>query len=194
MNPQLFSRREFLRAGAAFGFAGCAGSFIPPAAAAEPAYQIGCYTRPWDQFEYRVALDGIAEAGYQYAGLMTAKGKSWVLIHVGSTPEEVAAIAGEVKKRGLKTLSIYGGDFPVTVNGLVAGMSVKDFLPPKEVMVTPGRGQVKFREVFDVLRKGGFTGGPLVVECLSRGDAPGKITSEARAARVFLEELIRQKG
>jgi hypothetical protein len=28
----------------------------------------------------RVALDGIAEAGFQYAGLMTAKGKSWILI------------------------------------------------------------------------------------------------------------------
>jgi hypothetical protein len=39
-----------------------------------PAYRIGCYTRPWAQYEYRVALDAIAEAGYKYVGLMTTKG------------------------------------------------------------------------------------------------------------------------
>ncbi len=262
-------------------------------------YQIGCYTRPWDQFEYRVALDGIAEAGYKYAGIMTAKGKSWVIITVNSTPEEVSAIADEVKKRGLKTLSIYGGDFPVaksvqagidglkkliescvicgcpnlllggtsdaklfgdyykvvaeccayaaekgvglsvkphggqnatgpqcrkiieqvghrnfrlwydpgnifyysdgkldpvddsaTVNGLVAGMSVKDFKLPKEVLVTPGTGLVNFREVMTRLRAGGFQSGPLVVECLSRGDNATKITAEARKAHEFLGKII----
>jgi sugar phosphate isomerase/epimerase len=296
------SRRDFLRAAAAFGLGGCASS-ITAFSAVDPGFQIGCYTRPWDQFEYRVALDGIAEAGYKYAGLMTAKGKSWVLVHVDSTPEEVSAIAEEVKKRGLKTLSIYGGDFPAatsidagiaglrklidycaicacpnlllggtsdeklvaayykvvaeccdyaaskgvglsvkphggqnatgpqcrklieqvgrpnfrlwydpgniyyysdgnidpvedaaTVNGLVTGMSVKDFVPPKEVMVTPGRGLVRFREVFAALRKGGFTSGPTIVECLKRGETPGEITAEAKTARLFLEELTRQKG
>ena len=40
-----------------------------------PPYMIGCYTRPWAQYEYRVALDAIAEAGYKYVGLMTTKGK-----------------------------------------------------------------------------------------------------------------------
>jgi sugar phosphate isomerase/epimerase len=264
----------------------------------EPGYQFGCYTRPWDQFDFRVALDGIAEAGFTHAGLMTAKGKSWVLITVDSTPEEVATIADEVKKRGLDTLSIYGGDFPVeksveagvaglrklvdhcaicacpnlllggttneklvqnyykvvaecceyaaskgvglsikphggqnatgpqcrqrieqvgrgnfrlwydpgnifyysdgkldpvddsaTVDGLVVGMSVKDFLPPKEVMLTPGDGRVNFREVLARLRKGGFTRGPLTVECLKRDDSPAKITAEARKARLFLEGL-----
>ena len=28
----------------------------------KPAWQIGCYTRPWARFDYRVALDAIAEA------------------------------------------------------------------------------------------------------------------------------------
>lgn len=266
--------------------------------AAESGYQFGCYTRPWDQFDYRIALDGIAEAGFKYAGIMTAKGKSWVIITVDSTPEEVLAIGEEVKKRGLKTLSIYGGDFPVaksveagiaglrklidysalcgcphlmlggtgneklvrdyykvvaeccdyaasknvglsvkphgglnstgpqcrkliaqvghnnfrlwydpgnifyysdgkldpvddstTVDGLVVGVSVKDFKPPKEVLVTPGTGQVNFREVFAHLRKGGFQSGPLIVECLAKGATAAQVTAEAKKAREFLEQI-----
>jgi len=302
MNSTNLTRRDFLRTTTALGLASLTKP-LTALAADSPAYQLGCYTRPWDQFEYRVALDGIAEAGFKHAGLMTAKGKSWILITVDSTLEEVAAIAEEVKQRGLKTLSIYGGDFPVvksveagvaglkklidhcvvcacpnlllggttdekllqpyykvvaeccdyaaskgvglsvkphggqnatgpqcrklieqvghrsfrlwydpgnicyysdgkldpvadsaTVDGLVVGMSVKDFKLPKEVLVTPGTGQVNFREVFARLRKGGFTRGPLIVECLTRGDTPAKITAEAKQARLFLEELTGQKG
>ncbi len=298
LSLQAATRREFLRAAALFGLAGMARP-LPALAAAGAGYQLGCYTRPWDQFDYRVALDGIAEAGFKYAGIMTAKGKSWVIITVDSTPEEVAAIAGEVKQRGLKTLSIYGGDFPVarsveagvaglrklindsvlcscpnlllggttdpklvgpyykvvveccdyaaskgvglsikphggqnatgpqcrklieqaghknfrlwydpgnifyysdgkldpvqdsaTVDGLVVGMSVKDFKPPKEVLVTPGTGQVNFRQVLAHLNKGGFRSGPMIVECLAPGDTPAKVTAEAKKARQFLEELI----
>jgi sugar phosphate isomerase/epimerase len=296
-------RREFFKTTAAtLACLGVSRGLSPGAATPAGGYQIGCYTRPWDQFEYRVALDGIAEAGYRHAGLMTAKGKSWVIITVDSTPEEVAAIAGEVKQRGLKTLSIYGGDFPVAksieaglaglrrlidhcalcgcpnlmlggttdeklfqpyykvvaegcayaaskgvglsvkphggqnatgkqcrqiiekvghknfrlwydpgnifyysdgkldpvddaadVDGLVVGMSVKDFKPPKEVLVTPGTGQVNFREVMARLRKGGFTSGPLIVECLAKGDAAA-VTAEAKKTRLFLEELTGQKA
>ena len=51
-----------------------------------------------------------------------------------------------------------------TVDGLVVGMSVKDFKLPKEVLLTPGTGKVNFKEVFALLKKGGFTRGPLVVE------------------------------
>jgi len=297
MKSTHLSRRQFLRAAAVVSLAGLARPGLT-LAAGEPAFQLGCYTRPWDQFEYRVALDAIAEAGFKYAGIMTAKGKSWVIITVDSTPEEVAAIAAAVKQRALKTLSIYGGDFPVaksvaagiaglktlidhcalcacpnlllggttdeklvqpyykvvaeccdyaaakgvglsikphggqnatgpqcrkiitqvghknfrlwydpgniyyysdgkldpvadatTVDGLVAGMSVKDFKPPKEVRVTPGAGLVNFREVFARLKKGGFTAGPLVVECLDGGDVR-HITDEAKKARQFVEQLV----
>lgn len=295
------SRRTFLAATATAGVAGLVRP-LPVLGATEPAYQLGCYTRLWDQFEYRVTLDGIAEAGFKYAGLMTAKGKSWVIITVDSTPEEVGAINDEIRKRGLKTVSIYGGNFPVeksvvagidglkrlinhcvicgcpnlllggtgnaklveayykvvaeccdyalskgvglsikphggknatgpecrkiiekvghrnfrlwydpgnifyysegrldpvedsaTVNGLVVGMSVKDFKPPKEVLVTPGSGQVNFREVFTRLKQGGFRSGPLVVECVERGDV-AHITAEAKKARQFLEQLTGQKA
>jgi len=261
------------------------------------SWQIGCYTRPWDKHEYRVALDGIAEAGYRYAGIMTAKGKRWVMITVETTPEEACEIGEEVRKRGLKALSVYGNGIPVEksveagiaglqklidhtvacgapnlmlggtkkeladayykivaeccdyaaekgvglsvkphgganatsaacrkiiesvghpafrlwydpgnvfyysdgkldpvddapdAHGLVCGMSVKDYLPPKNVLLTPGTGKVRFPEVMAELKKGGFTGGPLVVECLAPGE-PEKVTAEARKARVFLEELV----
>ncbi len=291
------TRREFLQT---IAMGGIGAAVAPLRALAAPAsYQLGCYTRPWDQFDYRVALDGIAEAGFKYAGIMTAKGKTWVIITVDSTPEEVAAIADEVKQRGLKTLSIYGGDFPVaksidagiaglkrlidysaicgcpnlllggtgeeklvepyykvvaeccdyaalkrvglsikphggknatgpqcrklieqvgnknfrlwydpgnifyysdgkldpvqdsaSVDGLVAGISVKDFKLPKEVLVTPGTGQVNFPKVMANLKKGGFTSGPVIVECLARVDTPQKVTAEAKKALSFLNELM----
>jgi sugar phosphate isomerase/epimerase len=265
--------------------------------AAGPGWQIGCYTRPWDQHDYRVALDGIAEAGYKYAGLMTHKGKTWVLVTIETTPDEATVMGEEVRKRGLICASIYGGDFAVqkgidagvnglkrlvdnvaaaqcprlllggtskaelvepyykvvaeccdyaaskhvalsikphggtnatggecrrlvekvgsknlriwydpgnimyysqgqidpvndvdSVRGLIAGMSIKDFRPPKEVLVTPGKGLVNFREVLLRAKRGGFTSGPLIVECLDRGET-SQVTAEAKRAREFLEQL-----
>ncbi len=300
--PRTINRREFLGASTVLACATAGGCASPDPGGSPKGFRLGCYTRPWDQFEYRVALDGIAEAGYHYAGLMTAKGTTWVMITVDSTPDEVMAVAQEVKQRGLKTISIYGGDFPVaksigagieglkrlidycnlcacpnlllggtgeeklfkpyykvvaeccgyadakgvglsikphggqnatgaqcrriiemvghpafglwydpgnifyysdgqldpvedaaTVDGLVVGMSVKDFKPPKEVAVTPGTGRVNFPEVMARLRKGGFHRGPLVVECLDRGVA-AQVTAEARKARQFLERLIGGEG
>ncbi len=260
-------------------------------AAESSRWQIGCYTRPWDQYDWRVALDGIAEAGYKYAGLMTAK--TGDVITVKTTMDEAATIGGEARKRGLKITSIYGGGFPLdntdglkrlidnsaacscpnlllggtdekhsdayykiiadcceyavgkniglsvkphggnnangvqcrklvekvghknfriwydpgnifyysdgklnpvddaaTVGGLVVGMSVKDFCLPKNVMVTPGTGQVNFAQVFARLEQGGFTSGPLIVECVERGDV-AHITAEAKRARQFLENVLK---
>lgn len=281
------TRRQFL-----CGAGGLAAAAALPAAA--PAWQIGCYTRPFGEFDFNVALDSIAEAGYKYVGLMFHK-----IVTAQTTPEAAAAAGEEARKRGLQTISIYGGDFGVqksleagieglkrlidncaacrcpnlllggtgkatlvepyykavaeccgyaeservglsvkphggtnasgaecrkivesvgcknfgiwydpgniyfysngkldpvddvpSVDGLIAGMSIKDFKPPKEVMVTPGTGMVKFREVLARARKGGFTRGPLVVECLDRGDRAA-VTAEARKAREFLERLLK---
>jgi sugar phosphate isomerase/epimerase len=79
-----------------------------------------------------------------------------------------------------------------SVAGLVCGMSVKDYRHPKEVLVTPGTGKVDFPAVLERLRKGGFERGPLVVECVERGDLKTEI-EEARKARRFLEELMSSK-
>jgi len=263
-------------------------------------WQIGCYTRPFDQFEYRVAMDAIAEAGFKYLGLMTTNTKDWVMIRPSTPTEEVSTIAGEARKRGLKILSVYG-DFSVkasfeegtrdlrrliehceicscpnlmlggttdeklydgyykviaeccpyaadkkiglsikphggqnatgaqcrkaielvhqknfglwydpgnifyysdgkldpvddaaTVDGLVVGMSVKDFRPPKEVLLNPGTGKVNFPAVFARLKQGGFTHGPLIVECLERGPLES-VKTAAKQARLFLEKLTGQK-
>jgi sugar phosphate isomerase/epimerase len=295
--PVLVSRRSFLQQGAVLA----AGSALR-LESAEPAlsqWQIGCYTRPFDKHDYRAALDAIAEAGFKYAGIMTAKAKSWVLVNPETTPEEAAQIGEEVKQRGLKTASVYGdfrlaessqgsaqvlrrlidhcaacgspdlmlggtsdekqfeayyqtiaaccdyalekrvrltikphggqnatgpqcrkaiqavghGNFglwydpgnilyysdgaldPVedaaSVDGLVVGMSVKDFRPPKDVMVTPGTGVVDFPKVLARLYQGGFRRGPLVVECLAAGDLTA-VKAEATKARVFLERVLQE--
>ena len=279
------------------------GSALRPSragAASGNAYMIACYTRPWAKYEYRVAFDAIAEAGYKYIGLMTAKGKNNLVISVDTTPEEAAQVAEEVKKRGLKVVSVYGGGIPVqkglaagveglkriidncaacgtmnllmggigneklyepyykaireccdyaaakhmgisvkphgglnatgpqcretvqfvnnknfgiwydpgniffysdgklnpvddapSVNGLVMGMCIKDFKPPKNVDLTPGTGMVDFAAVLAKLRAGGFQKGALVVECLEPGDLDHTL-AEARKTRRFLEKLTGQ--
>ena len=298
------SRREFLAEAGRLAAIGTVGTVVTPllAAPAEPSsgWQIGCYTRPFDKFEWRMAYDAIAEAGYKYVGLMSTKpAPDWILIRVNTPIEAAQEMGEEARKRGLKMLSAYG-DFSVaksvedgisglrklidncaaagspnlllggvgdeklyanyykviteccdyaaskgigmsvkphggqnatgpqcrkaidlvgrknfglwydpgnifyysngeldpvadasTVDGLVVGMSVKDYRHPKEVMVTPGTGRVNFLEVFKRLKKGGFTRGPLIVECLDQATPPdlAKVTSEAKKARQFLEEL-----
>ena len=302
------SRRRFLgrtlKLGAAGFAASCAAtscSSTMTGPATESPWQIGCYTRPWADYDYRVALDAIAEAGFKYAGLMTTKSKTGLVISVATTLEEAEQVGREVKKRGLGVLSVYGGGIPVakslkagieglkklidncaacdaknllmggtgneklykvyykaiaeccgyaaekgvgisikphgglnatgpqcrktiemvghknfriwydpgniffysdgkldpvddaaTVDGLVVGMCVKDYKHPKNVSVTPGTGQVDFPAVLARLKKGGFTHGPLVIECLDRGDAEQTLV-QARKTRVFLEELTGQK-
>ena len=302
------SRREFLGKTVKLGTAGvaasCAAELSAPAATgpkSDGPWQIGCYTRPWDQYDYRVALDAIAEAGFKYAGLMTTKSKTRLVISVSTTLEEAQQVGEEVKKRGLMVASVYGGGIPVakslkagiqglkklidncaacgtrnllmggtgneklyeayykaiaeccdyaaergigisikphgglnatgpqcrkvvemvghknfriwydpgnilyysngeldpvtdaaTVDGLVVGMCVKDYKHPKNVLVTPGTGKVDFPAVLTRLKQGGFTHGPLVVECLDQGDLKQTL-AEAKQAREFLEELTEQK-
>ncbi len=287
------TRRHFMG-----GFAAALAS-LPARGAALPAkapsgasaFKIGCYTRPWSAYDYRVALDAIAAAGFKYAGLMTTKSKNNLILSVDSTQEEAVTVGNELKQRGLGVLSLWGGNFPIdkpdglkrlidncaacgcphlllggtneeratayygivadccdyatekqvvmsvkphggsnangslcrriidqinhksfrlwydpgnifyysdgaldpvndaaAVDGVVAGMSVKDFRPPKEVALTPGTGIVDFVKVFARLQQGGFTQGPLVVECLSPGELP-HLAAEAAKARTFLTLL-----
>ena len=291
------TRRQFT--GTALAAAGAtvpARGFAAAPTTTAPGWQLGCYTRPWAQHDYRVALDGIAAAGFKWAGLMTTKSKDNLIISVTSTPDEAAAVGAEVKQRGLKVISLWGGQFPLdntdglkrlidnsaacgcphlmlggteekqaaayykivadccdyaagknvglsvkphggnnangaqcrkiidhtghqnfrlwydpgnifyysdgkldpvddaaSVDGAVVGMSVKDFRPPKDVDLTPGTGQVDFPKVMARLMQGGFTHGPLVVECLAPGDL-AHVNAEAAKARQFLENLTGQKA
>jgi sugar phosphate isomerase/epimerase len=290
-NRKSLGRREFLGASLLLARAELRG--------AGGGYRIGCWTRPWNKFDYLLAFDGIAKAGYGYVGLMNLMlGGKPAGITCDSAPEEVAVIGREAGKRGLGIISLWGESFPYqqsmeagieglkrlidhcalcgspslllggasrpeqtipyyrvvaecceyaaskevslsvkphggtnasggecrklvervghknfgifydpgniffysdgkldpvddapSVDGFVTGMIVKDFRMPKEVMLTPGTGMVNFREVLGRLRKGGFTSGPLVVECLDPGDLAG-LTAEARKARLFVEGLV----
>jgi sugar phosphate isomerase/epimerase len=112
------SRRDFLDKTLKFGAASLATSYaLEPstvtAAESTERWQIGCYTRPWAKYDYRIALDAIAEADFKYAGLMTTNSKSRLVISVSTTVEEAEQVGEEVKKRGLKIPSIYGGGIPV---------------------------------------------------------------------------------
>src|ERR1035438_2264734 len=80
------SRRSFVATTAKLGMAGLATARMDTLLGAESqrsdakvVWQMGCYTRVFDQFEYPVALDAIAEAGFKYVGLMTTKTKDWVM-------------------------------------------------------------------------------------------------------------------
>ncbi|UCF14470.1 MAG: neutral/alkaline non-lysosomal ceramidase N-terminal domain-containing protein [Phycisphaerales bacterium] len=118
------SRRDFLDRTLKIGTAGLAASCVSGsahAAATADRWQIGCYTRPWAKHDYRVALDAIAEAGYKYAGLMTTSSKTSLVISVSTTLEEAQKVGEEVRKRGLKVPSVYGGGIPVA-RSLKAGI------------------------------------------------------------------------
>jgi len=118
------SRRDFLDYSLRLGAAGLAASCTAAstmASAAGDRWQIGCYTRPWAKYDYRVALDAIAEAGFKYAGLMTAKSKNNLVISVATTLEEAEQAGREARKRGLKIPSVYGGGIPVN-KSLEAGI------------------------------------------------------------------------
>jgi len=75
------------------------------------------------------------------------------------------------------------------LDGIVTGVSVKDYKHPRQVAVTPGTGQVDFPALMARLRKGGFTHGPLIIECLKPGDLP-VLLEEAKKARRFVEQLV----
>ena len=122
-HSQRVPRREFLERSVQAGAAALAvphlltGLARADSVGAAADYTVGCYTRPWDKYDYRVALDAIAAAGFRHAGLMTTKTtpktpKSLVL-SVDSTLETAAEVGSECKKRGLEIPSVYGGGIPV---------------------------------------------------------------------------------
>jgi sugar phosphate isomerase/epimerase len=123
MTPSGIHRRDLLKAAAgavaltAAARAGAASS-TPP----EDRWQIGIYTRPWDKFDWRLALDAIAEAGYRHAGLMTTNTKNRLVISVETTLDEAQTVGDECRKRGLRVPSVYGGGIPVG-ESLVAGIA-----------------------------------------------------------------------
>jgi sugar phosphate isomerase/epimerase len=299
---EMLTRRQFMGSLLAAVTAGTAGRSAAALAAAprygQAGWQIGCYTRPWGKYEYAVAFDAIAEAGFKYIGFSGIKSKTGRVIAPATPLDEARQMGEEARKRGLEIPNAYGGGIPsdtsveagikalrslidncaaagvwsVQVSSLgtektyaqhikviaecceyaagkdvaivlkphggltgtgpllrkaseavkhksftvmydpgnilfysqgkidpvtdcaaldshVTGMSVKDYREPKKVDITPGSGQVNFLVLMARLRRGGFTHGPLIIECLSPGDLPA-LLQEARKARRFVEQLV----
>ena len=104
-SKNLCSRRKFVADSLKLGAGVFAASSLASAAATaqetNSPWRIGCYTRPWDKYDYRQALDAIAEAGFKYAGLMTTNSDTHLVISVNTTPDEALKVGEECKQRGL---------------------------------------------------------------------------------------------
>jgi sugar phosphate isomerase/epimerase len=122
-------RRDFLRVAVASGCAGLSAlsrdsAVAEPAPASEP-YRVGIYTRPWGEHDYRIALDAIADAGFEHAGLMTTKSdRNRLVLSTLTTPEQAQEVADELRQRELQVPSVYGGNIPVgeSLEAGIAGM------------------------------------------------------------------------
>ncbi len=124
MTPSAINRRDLLKGAAA---AVAVSAVAPTAWAAgetppKDRWQVGIYTRPWAKFDWRVALDAIAEAGYRCAGLMTTNSRHRLVISAATTPEEAQTVGEACRKRGLRVPSVYGGGIPVA-ESLGAGIA-----------------------------------------------------------------------
>jgi len=73
----------------------------------------------------------------------------------------------------------------------VVGVCVKDETGGRDgnVEIEPGTGDVDFPAVFDTLREGGFDSGPVMVECLGRGELAG-VNERAARVRALLDEWL----
>jgi sugar phosphate isomerase/epimerase len=119
-------RREFLSRAAAITagvavapwMAGCSAG----AARTGGEWEIGCFTRPFGNFDFTEALDGIVEAGYASVGLMSIRLPSGAVGLAEVSIEQAAEIGAMVAQRGLKTASTYYGGPPVA-ESLEAGIA-----------------------------------------------------------------------
>lgn len=105
------TRRRFLEGSLAVGVAACKLPKLAAAAAPSTGWQIGCRTRPWAGYEYRVALDAIAQAGFKYIGFGGAKSKTGWVVGADTPIDEARRIGEETRNRGLEIPLLYGGDF-----------------------------------------------------------------------------------
>ena len=122
------NRRQFLKSTTTLIAAGTTATAFFSCGKSEKAvneklqnWKIGFYTRPWSSYDYKTALDAIAETGCKYVGLMTTNSKNKLVISKETTEEEALKVKEEVKKRGLAVASVWGGNFDVK-NSLQSGI------------------------------------------------------------------------
>ena len=69
-------------------------------AIATPPWPIGCFNRPWSNWSFDEALDGIKEAGYKLTGLLT-RTKTEPFIASSATPVYLDNLRKRIEARGL---------------------------------------------------------------------------------------------
>ena len=115
MNPSQSTRRQFLQRTAQITATTLAAPILIGAAADETSpWRIGCFTRPWAAFDYRVAFDEIAAAGFKHVGLMTTNSPSKHILDAATTIDQAHKVGAEAKQRGLGIPSAWGGDLSIT--------------------------------------------------------------------------------
>ena len=76
--------------------------------------QIGCFNRPWSQWDYEIALAGIQAAGYEHTGLMYQGNK--LLVRTDSSPDEILEMKDLIESHELHPAVVLGDpplDLPV---------------------------------------------------------------------------------
>lgn len=70
---------------------------------------VGCWTRPWAQYDYRAGFDAMAEAGFKYVALTGAKTRIGRVIGMETTLAEASEVGREARQRKLAITTVYGG-------------------------------------------------------------------------------------
>src|SRR3954463_8733118 len=116
MNFSQTTRRQFIQRAAQITAARLAVPALLGAADAKGDYQIGCFTRPWAAFDWRLAFDEIAAAGFKHVGLMTTNSPSKHILSQETTIEQAQKVGEEAKQRGLGIPSAWGGDLNIATS------------------------------------------------------------------------------
>jgi sugar phosphate isomerase/epimerase len=69
--------------------------------------EVGCFNRPWNQFEFGDFLTGTKAAGYTLAGLMRQKGAA--VLDVDSPPGQAPDVKAQVESAGLRPSTLLAG-------------------------------------------------------------------------------------
>jgi sugar phosphate isomerase/epimerase len=107
--------------------------------------ELGCFNRPWNQFEFEDFLKATKEAGYALAGFMRQKGEA--VLDTTSPPGRAAQVRAQVESAGL------------TPSTLLAGMQFGSPLP---------EAAAHFRQVIDLAAD---VGARYVLTCGTNDDA-----------------------
>jgi sugar phosphate isomerase/epimerase len=94
------NRRAFVQTAATSTAALAAIPWTRLSAAERPQWPIGCFNRPWTNWSYDDALDGIAAAGYKLTGLLSPhRGEAFT--ESSATPEYLDGLKKRIAQRGL---------------------------------------------------------------------------------------------